>query len=62
MGESPIITFSDYPNCVTIWRYLMTDNDIQICSAEGYSLRLAKKKAFKKYRKICRALNDNRRC
>lgn len=62
IGEKPIVTFDSNPPFVTIWRQLMTSNEVAICGAGGETLRLAKKKAFKKYRKICSALNDNRRC
>lgn len=54
-GIVPTITFDEENYdwfCVCIWKYVYSDNDIAICSEEAGSLRLAKKKAFKKYRKI----------
>ena len=53
-GIVPTITFDKENNdwfCVCIYKYVYSDN-IAICSEEAGSLRLAKKKAFKKYRKI----------
>lgn len=62
-GIVPIITFDEENNdwfCVCIWKYVYTGNDTAICSEEAESLRLAKKKAFKKYRKIAKEgfIND----
>lgn len=54
-GVVPTITFDEENHdwfCVCIWKYVYSDNDTAICSEEAESLRLAKKKAFKKYRKI----------
>ena len=46
--------------CVCIYKYIYTDNDTAICRVEAESLRLAKKKAFKKYREIVKEgfIND----
>lgn len=55
-GESPVITFGMFPPEVTFWYRLMGDGEKIICSAESYSLRLAKKKAFRKYIDICKGL------
>ena len=62
-GIVPTITFDEENNdwfCVCVWKYVYSDNDIAICSEEAGSLRLAKKKAFKKYRKIVKEgfIND----
>ena len=54
-GIVPTITFNEENHnwvCVYIWKYVYTSNDTAICTAEAESLRLAKKKAFKKYREI----------
>lgn len=54
-GVVPTITFDEENHdwfCVCIWKYVCSDNDTAICSEEAESLRLAKKKAFKKYREI----------
>lgn len=37
---------------VSIWKYICSYNDMLVCDAEAHTLRLAKKKAFKKYREI----------
>ncbi len=60
-GETPTITFGMFPPEVTFWHRLMGDGEKIICNAEGCSLRLAKKKAFKKYIKICKKNIDNRK-
>ena len=62
-GIVPTITFDEDNHdwfCVCIWKYIYSDFDIAICSEEAGSLRLAKKKAFKKYRKIVKEgfIND----
>ena len=54
-GIVPTITFNEENNdwfCVCICKYVYSDNDTAICREESGSLRLAKKKAFKKYREI----------
>lgn len=54
-GVVPTITFDEENHnwfCVYIWQYVMTDNDVLICREESESLRLAKKKAFKKYKEL----------
>ena len=58
-----MITFDEENHdwfCVCIYKYIYTDNDTAICRVEAESLRLAKKKAFKKYRKIVKEgfIND----
>lgn len=62
-GIVPTITFDEENHdwfCVCIYKYIYTDNDTAICRVEAESLRLAKKKAFKKYRKIVKEgfIND----
>lgn len=55
-GVIPTITFDEESHNwfrVCIWKYVMSDNDVAICDEEAESLRLAKKKAFKKYMEIC---------
>ena len=64
-GIVPTITFDEENHdwfCVCIYKYIYTDNDTAICSEEAGSLRLAKKKAFKKYREIVKEgfINDQR--
>lgn len=52
-GDVPTITFDEENHnwfCVCIWHDVMTDNDVPICREEAGSLRLAKKKAFKRYK------------
>ena len=46
--------------CDCIYKCIYTDNDTAGCSEEEGSLRLAKKKAFQKYRKIVKEgfIND----
>ena len=62
-GIVPTITFDEENYdwfCVCLWKYIYSDIDTAICSEEAGSLRLAKKKAFKKYRKIVKEgfIND----
>ena len=62
-GIVPTITFDEENHdwfCVCIYKYIYTDNDTAICRVEAESLRLAKKKTFKKYRKIVKEgfIND----
>ena len=61
-GVVPTITFDEENHnwfCVCIWKYVYSDNDTTICSEEAESLRLAKKKAFKKYREICNGKSNS---
>lgn len=61
-GVVPTITFDEENHnwfCVCIWKYVYSDNDTAICSEEAESLRLAKKKAFKKYREICNGKSNS---
>lgn len=39
---------------VSVWKYICSGYDMMVCKAEAQTLRLAKKKAFKKYRKIAK--------
>jgi hypothetical protein len=53
-GQYPTIEWSDYPYCVTFYIGFFTENEEMVCYEEGASLRIAKKRAFKKYREICK--------
>lgn len=52
-GEIPTIEWSECPYCVTFYIGLFTEKEEMICFEEGSSLRIAKKRAFKKYKEIC---------
>jgi len=54
-GVVPTICFDEESHNwweVSIWKHICSGYDMMVCSAEARTLRLAKKKVFKQYRKI----------